>query len=176
MQVGWIKGMTTLKNAAPILLGFAFFFPVFLYGAQEEKEIDAQSYWYNVGLERLQIVSETDTYLIVEVQAKHGRVKSKVRKDAVARLDLKSEGFKQVVRELIDWLNTDASDFAQSKLQTLTGERFADPPAWNRWHEENADYLAWSESRGRFIVDEEAKKARTPTELYRKSHPFPQPL
>jgi len=176
MQIGGIKEMTILKNAVPILLGFALFFPGFLYGMQEEKEIDAESYWYNVGLERLQIVSETDTYLIVEVQAKHGRVLSKVRKDAVARLDFKAKAFKHVVRELIAWFNIDASEFSLSRLQTLTGERFVYPSAWNRWHEANADYFAWSERQGQFVVDEEAKKAKTPTELYRKTHPFAQPF
>ena len=152
--------MMTFKNAIPILIVFMLFTPVFVCGAQKEKEIDAKSYWYNVGLERLQIISETDTYLVVEVQAKHGRVKSKVRKDVVARLDLKAEALKQVVKELIAWLKTDTSDFARSKLQTLTGERFTDPHAWDQWYEENIDYLAWSERLGRFVLDEETKKPK----------------
>lgn len=139
------------------------------------KEITAPSYWYNVGLERATTVGETDTEITVEIQAKHGRVRSRVSKAQIANPELKSQGLKQALAELIQWTKIDTTGFSNRKLPELTGQRFAEPSEWESWYRTNGPYLAWSERLKRFIVDEDAKKAGTPTEIYRRTHPWREP-
>lgn len=44
---------------------------------------------------------------------------------------------------------------------------------WEKWVNENVNYLYWSDEANQFIVDQEAKAAGVPTDQYRKTHLWP---
>lgn len=57
----------------------------------------------------------------------------------------------------------DADDLtARQHLRALTGQEFSSREQWTHWWVDNNDYLRWSDTAGRLVVDEEAKRARAP--------------
>lgn len=61
---------------------------------------------------------------------------------------------------------------ARRTAAQLTAVSFVSGEAWDKWLNENREYLVWSDSVGRFVVDAEAKNASVPTLDYRTKHPW----
>lgn len=140
---------------------------------QTPKEITAESYWYNTTLGRVLKIDRTTTDIVGVIQARHGLSNFRVRRDKASDPQAKSQGLKMALRELAAWLEeTTSRGVALSKLQELTGERFTDAARWSDWQRANGAYIVWSDSKNRFIIDEEAKRAGVPTDQYRKIHPW----
>lgn len=166
-----------VQRALHVFLLFIALMPTIICGhaKQDEEpptEITGESYWYNLGMERVLSSSETKNYIEGVIQARHTVSRFRVRKTQVADPASKSRGLKMVVEEMLAWLNTTSKDFAKAKLNALTGEQFANAPDWEKWYRDNDPYLVWSDRRNHLIVDDEAKRARIPTEQFRKNHPW----
>jgi hypothetical protein len=72
------------------------------------------------------------------------------------------EWFKRLPMALEQW-ETDPEGFtARQHLRALTGQDFSSRQQWTEWWAENNEYLFWSDTVGRLIVDEKGKLARTP--------------
>ena len=74
---------------------------------------------------------------------------------------------------LADW----QEDYGGNLLVILpdtygTSGFLANAPDWEKWYRDNDPYLVWSDRRNHLIVDDEAKRARIPTEQFRKNHPW----
>jgi hypothetical protein len=141
---------------------------------QTREVITGESYWYTKTLDRVLSESDTGDKIVGVIQARHGLSDFELPKKDVLDAEKKNQGLKMALEELINWLDTTSRDFAQSKLQTLTRQSFADRDAWAAWWRTNSPFLTWWERTNQFIVDEEAKNAGVPTDQYRKTHPWPQ--
>lgn len=95
----------------------------------------------------------------------------------------KRQGLLECVAEYIGMIESDVEyrgrkederDELTARLRQLTGEDRETATGWREWLNQNRDWLAWSESKRRFLIDEDAKKAGVPTVDYRRSHGWPE--
>ncbi len=65
------------------------------------------------------------------------------------------------------------ANWAQTKIEDLTGLTGRTDAEWKQWLTEHRDYLVWSERLGHFVVDQPAKDAGMPTATYRAAYAWP---
>jgi hypothetical protein len=82
----------------------------------------------------------------------------------------KTRGYRLAVEELLKWVTDEPpvqgedsnSSMARERLTEITGQRFRDVEGWVSWWNANRDFLWWSQSDERLVVDMEARRAGTP--------------
>jgi hypothetical protein len=136
-------------------------------------------YWWSKHLGQIRAEELHGGQITGEVQGAHGYTKFRIREELVRDPAGKTNGAKKAVQQLVgamrgNWELKDLVQDYRQRLQRLTGVDLVDFRQWQEWLKENGDYLVWSDSLNRLVVDAEAKNAGIPTEEYRKTHPWRQ--
>lgn len=119
------------------------------------QQIDAWIYWYNLELDRLLEVQLKGDQVIGKIQKRHGQFPFSIAQSAINSPTEKENALKEVVGELIGWLQsgTDFEAFAIQRLTKLTGEQFVTPREWIDWYKRTSGRLKLSSNSGRLVVN-----------------------
>jgi hypothetical protein len=134
---------------------------------REERQFTASDYWF------------WHAYLGVEQTSRGGVVRGHLKLDpgvcftiAESELAKSVEHSFGVKRAVAEWLirltrdrdrwTSDEAMFSRRPIERLIGREFGSYAELRRWWEQNRDYLVWSDAAGHLVIDEEAKRTKTP--------------
>ena len=130
---------------------------------REERQFSGSQYWFWEGYLGVTDVTDIDSERkgrLSNDPAICFRVPLTELDDHLAR----TRGYKESIVQWLERLPQEAGEWgkdaqpARQKIRVLTGRDFSSLAEFQRWWEENNDYLLWSENAKQMVVDEQAKR------------------
>lgn len=144
------------------------------YGTNIYEFKSATEFWTEEKLGMLKDLRESGDELVGVWNLPGGTVQFRVKRALIEDAQAKTQGARLATARYVAAIhfNRHLIPWYRKELQRLTGQRFETPEEWRDWFERNENYLVWSEEAGHLVVDEDAKRAGTPVDEYRKVRPL----
>jgi hypothetical protein len=131
--------------------------------------LDATQYWFWSGYFGVTEITDLGNERIGRVVV-DPNICFRVLRTGLDDPSAKTRGYRLAVEELLKWVTDEPppegedsnSSMARERLTEITGQRFREAEAWVSWWNTNRDFLWWSQSEERLLVDVEARRAGTP--------------